>query len=319
VNPLRYEVDLSRHRQHLVTVRIDLPPSARRVVLPVWTPGSYVVRDHVRHVQTVSAYHQDGRQAELTRDGRSAWLLAGDAARLELEIYANEPTVRTNHVDDRHALLTPAATFPFVEGAQDRPHHVTIRPPNGWRTWSLLPETDGMYVAEDYDLLVDSAFEAGDHPSVGYVVAGIPHEIVWAGPDDPPDLEQVAGDAAAIGEAAVSLFGGDLPVERYTVLCVTWDKGAGGLERRDGAVLQLPVRQRHRAPVHVDIHDLAHPDLGVPLPLEDMAQRTGNVARRQRGRRDLVQQGLKQMEVAAVDQCYGGTRVAQRARAVHAA
>lgn len=241
--PVSYRVDLSGHVQHLVTVHLTVPgdvASGARIVLPTWTPGSYVVRDYVHHVQRITAT-RDGQEIDLTPDGHTAWRLPeGPEAQVEveMELYANELTVRTNHVDDHHALLIPPATFPYVDGATDRPHRVVVDAPDGWRVWSLLPEEADAAVAADYDHLVDSAFGAGDHEEVGYEVAGVPHRFVWAGHTGRPDLQRVVGDAAAIGEVAVELFG-DLPVERYTFLCTTWNGGSGGLEHRDGAVLAV--------------------------------------------------------------------------------
>jgi predicted metalloprotease with PDZ domain len=251
--PVRYLVDLTDRVHHLVRVRLTVPAdlaAGARLVMPVWTPGSYVVRDYVRHVQTIAATDASGRELPLTMDSRTSWLLPDDAegpVEVDYELYANELTVRTNHVDDHHALLIPAATFVTVEGGADRPHEVTVPPvPDGHRVWSLLPATGTPHtsVAEHRDHLIDSAFEVGDHPSVDFEVAGVPHTFVWAGHGGHPErgLSRIADDARAIGEAAVALFEGDLPIERYTFLCTGWDTGGGGLEHRDGAVLQIPVR-----------------------------------------------------------------------------
>jgi predicted metalloprotease with PDZ domain len=254
-DPIRYTVDLRDRLHHLVRVTLTVPAEltdGARIVLPVWTPGSYVVRDYVHHVQHVTARRLDppaggSTELELEPDGRTAWRLPSGshgAVAVELELYANQLTVRTNHVDDHHALLIPAATFPYVEGGEDRPHEVHLPPyPADHRVWSLLPagpEPD-TYVAEHRDHLVDSAFEVGAHPAVDYEVAGVPHTIVWAGHGGRPDLSRLAEDARAIAEAAIALFDGELPVERYTFLTVGWDQGGGGLEHRDGAVLQMPV------------------------------------------------------------------------------
>jgi predicted metalloprotease with PDZ domain len=251
--PVRYTVRLPNRRQHLVdvtlTVPADLAPGGR-LVLPTWTPGSYVVRDYVHHVQRISAADPDGRDVELTPDGHTAWRLPADVAGevvVSLELYANELTVRTNHVDDHHALLVPAATFPYVEGGEDRAHLVAFDLDDADGTVHALHPRDVeaddlVFVADDLDHLVDGAFEVGTFPTVEYEVAGVPHRFVWSGHGGSPDLDRIAGDAAAVGEAAVELFAGELPVERYTFLCVGWDQGGGGLEHRDGAVLMSPVR-----------------------------------------------------------------------------
>jgi predicted metalloprotease with PDZ domain len=252
--PIRYLVDLRDRVHHLVHVTLTVPADladGARLVLPVWTPGSYVVRDYARHVQSIAAVDTDGAEVALTMDSRTSWRLPhGTRGPVEVtyELYANELTVRTNHVDDHHALLIPAATFVTVDAGADRPHEVTIPPtPDGHRTWSLLPPAgDGVpahtSVAEHRDHLIDSAFEVGDLPVVDYEVSGVPHRFVWSGHGPAPDLDRVARDARAIGDAAVELFGGELPIRSYTFLCAAWDTGGGGLEHRDGAVLQIPVR-----------------------------------------------------------------------------
>ena len=248
---VRYAVDLRDRVHHLVrvtlTVPADLAPGAR-IVLPVWTPGSYVVRDYVHHVQWIRTVDEAGDDVPLVSDGHTAWRLPEDASgehRVTLELYANELTVRTNHVDDHHALLIPAATFPYLEGAEHEPHVVHLpATPEGHRVFSLLPAGDepDTYVAEHRDHLVDSAFEVGDLPWVDFEVAGVPHSFVWAAHGGHPDLDAIARDATAIGEAAVELFDGELPVGRYVYLCTGWHEGGGGLEHRDGSVLQMPIR-----------------------------------------------------------------------------
>ncbi len=248
---IRYHVDLTDRLHHLVRVTLTVPAelsAGARIVLPVWTPGSYVVRDYAHHVQWITATDERGERLPLTLDGTTAWRLPDDVTgevAVELELYANDLTVRTNHVDDHHALLIPAATFPYVDGAHDRPHEVHLPPvPDDHRTWSLLRAGDApdTFVAEDRDHLIDSAFEVGDLPHVDFEVAGVPHSFVWAGHGGAPDLGAIAADASAIGEACIELFRDGLPTDRYIFLCAGWDQGGGGLEHRDGSVLQMPIR-----------------------------------------------------------------------------
>jgi predicted metalloprotease with PDZ domain len=248
-SPLRYTVDLNDRVHHLVRVTVEVPAdlaSDARIVLPVWTPGSYVVRDYVHHVQWIRAHDEAGTELTLTPDGTTAWRLPGGldgAVEVQLELYANHLTVRTNHVDDHHALLIPAATFPYVDGGEERPHEVHLPAPEGEQVWSLLPEhAPGCYRADDRDHLIDSAFEVGALPHVDFAVAGVPHTFVWSGHGGRPDLDRVARETTAIAEAAIALFGDALPVEHYTLLCAGWDEGGGGLEHRNGAVLQMPIR-----------------------------------------------------------------------------
>ena len=248
--PIRYEVDLGDRVQHLVRVRLTVPADLSpggRIVLPVWTPGSYVVRNYAHHVQWIEATDEAGGPVELVSDSVTSWRLGDDAEGeivVAYELYANELTVRTNHVDDHHALLIPAATFAYVEGGEDRPHEVQLPAPEGERVHALLPAgaQEDTYVAEHRDHLIDSAFEVGDHPSIDVEVRGVVHRFVWSGHGGDPELERRAEEMAKIAEAAIDLFEGDLPVDEYTFLCTGWDQGGGGLEHRDGSVLQIPVR-----------------------------------------------------------------------------
>ncbi|MEX2324457.1 MAG: PDZ domain-containing protein [Nitriliruptoraceae bacterium] len=249
LQPVRYAVDLSDRVHHLLRVTVHVPADAARQVrmaLANWTPGSYFLRNYVHHVQWLRATGGDGAPVDIERDGANAWLMTntGHGLTVELELYANELTVRTNHVDDHHALIIPAATFPFVTGLESRQHEVTIDAyPQSHRVWSLLPpgQEPGTFVADDLYHLIDSAFEVGELDSVTFTVDEMPHEFVWAGHAPTPDLTLIADNATAIAGRASEVFGGDLPVDRYTVLCTAWDRGGGGLEHRDGAVIQVPV------------------------------------------------------------------------------
>jgi predicted metalloprotease with PDZ domain len=258
--PVTYLVDLSAREQHLVTVRMRVPvdscPDGGRLVIATWTPGSYVVRDYVHHLQSIRASSEDGAPIALEPDGVSSWTLPAigpDAGALiiELEWYAFDLSVRTNHVDDRHALLVGAATFPFLAGARERRHEVRfdgLRAQD--RVTSLLPgEGAGPFVADDHLHLVDAAFEVGAHPSASRDVHGVEHRLVWAGLGE-VDLESLVDDLARLATAAVALFDGELPVPRYTVIAV--DGEGGGLEHRDGCVVAFPANavadpvRRHR-------------------------------------------------------------------------
>jgi len=244
--PVTFLVDLSSREQHLVgvTMRIpaDLAAEGGRLTIPTWTPGSYVVRDYVHHLQRISAQDVAGRPLPLEPDGVSAWRVPrsdGEVV-IELEWYAFDASVRTNHVDDRHALLVGAATFPCLESARDRMHHVHFTGvAHDHDVAALLPGTgDGPYVADDHDHLVDSAFEVGVLRGSSVDVHGVDHRVVWAGHGDGVDVRGLTDDLGRLAHAAVALFDGDLPARRYTVLAI--DGEGGGLEHRDGCVVAFP-------------------------------------------------------------------------------
>jgi len=244
--PISYLVDLSGRDQHLVgvTMRIpvDLATDGGRLTIPTWTPGSYVVRDYVHHLQRIRATDASGADVALVPDGLSAWLLPPTDGEIvvELEWYAFESSVRTNHVDDQHALLVGAATFPCFEPARGRTHHIHLTGVALEHSIaSLLPgDGHGPYVADDHDHLIDSAFEVGVLRTSSVDVHGVEHRLVWAGHGDGVDVRGLTDDLGRLAHAATELFEGDLPAPRYTVLAI--DGEGGGLEHRDGCVVAFP-------------------------------------------------------------------------------
>jgi hypothetical protein len=62
------------------------------------------------------------------------------------------------------------------------------------------------------------------------------------------------------------------------------------------------ARENHAPALDIDVHDLCHHDPHVALAPQDTAKRPGDVAGGQPARRNLVEQRLEQVEVAAVDQ-----------------
>ncbi len=290
LQPVTYVVDLSARHQHLVNVSMRLPADLAtlggRLTIPTWTPGSYVIRDYVHHLQQITCSDESGHAMTLEPDGVSSWRLppCGVDVVVECEWYAFDASVRTNYVDDHHAMLIGAATFPCFEPARQREHHVHLAGiEHGHEVASLLPgDGHGPYLAEDFDHLVDSAFEVGTLRTSAVDVHGVPHRVVWAGHGDGVDVRGLADDLGRLAHAAARLFDGSIPAPHYTVLAI--DGEGGGLEHRDGCVVAFPPhastdpdrRRRLQSLIaHEHFHlwnvrrlipqDLLHPPLDAPV------------------------------------------------------
>ena len=245
--PIVHRVSLAQRDRRLVTVRTVVPPglaAGTRIVLPTWTPGSYLVRDHVRHLRTIAATDDRRLPIPLDPEGISSWRFSSTLeGRIEVvtEWYADERSLRTTHVDDRHALIVGAATFPCIEAARRNRQIVRfdhVAPPA--RIHSTLPALgpDG-FVADCYDDLADAAFEVGAHATAVRDVDGVPHRVVWASSDPPgATLDDLTEDLAAVARTAAGLLGRAPLDHGYTVLVV--DGAPGGLEHRDGTTVSLP-------------------------------------------------------------------------------
>jgi predicted metalloprotease with PDZ domain len=242
IDPVRYRVSMPRPNTHLFEIEAVFPASGAELTigLPVWTPGSYLVREYARHVQNFDVVDLEGKPVPFERcDKRSFRIEARNRpVRCRYKVYANELTVRTSHLDNTHGYFNGATLFYFSEALRSREHRVAVEAPDGWRTSVALDSAQGEFVAHDYDQLVDSPFEIGPHTPLTFTAAGVAHEVVvWGAPQ--LDDHKLLGDLAKVVDVEAKLFGA-LPMKRYIFFIYATDKGRGGLEHKDSTALLFP-------------------------------------------------------------------------------
>ncbi len=235
---VRYRICMPRPHHHLFEVEARFPPQdVLEAVLPVWTPGSYLLREFARHVQDVSAQDESGSPLHVERTDKRTWRVEsrGRPTVLRYRVYANELSVRTSHLDGTHGYFNGASVFLHAESLRALPHRVRVEPPPGWSVFTALDWDGGELVAPDYDTLVDSPVEVGPHQPLSFVAADVPHQVVvWGEPK--PDGQRLVTDLKAVCEAEAAFFGG-LPLKRYLFLIYLTDKGRGGLEHMASTAL----------------------------------------------------------------------------------
>jgi len=239
---VHYRVSMTRPHSHLFEVEATFPggPDVLDAVLPVWTPGSYLVREYARHLQDVTAVGPSNAPLPVQRADKRTFRVraGGQPVTLRYRVYAHELTVRTSHLDGSHGYFNGATLFLYTEGTRHLEHHVTVVEPEGWKTFCALERQGRAFVASDYDELVDSPFEVGPHTPLCFTASGVPHEVVVWG-DSVADPEKLTSDMQRICEAEARLFGG-LPMKRYLFLVYLSDKGRGGLEHQASTALLFP-------------------------------------------------------------------------------
>jgi 16S rRNA (cytosine(967)-C(5))-methyltransferase len=211
-----------------------------RLQLPVWTPGSYLVREYARHLQDFSATTSENAPLAYRRTDKRTFEIdaKGSPVTVRYRVYANELTVRTSHLDSTHGYFNGATLFLYSEPLRNTEHRVQVAAPDSWEAFCSLDKDGNEFVAPNYDDLIDSPFEVGPHTPVSFTAAGVPHQlIVWG--DPLPDLGRLTEDIAKVVEAEARLFGG-LPLRRYLFLVYLSDKGRGGLEHKASTALLYP-------------------------------------------------------------------------------
>ncbi len=256
---VHYRVSMPRPHSHLFEVEASFPagPDVLDTLLPVWTPGSYLVREFSRQVQDMSASVTGGEALPVQRVDKRTWRVQaqGRPVTLRYRVYANELTVRTSHLDGSHGYFNGATLFLYTEATRALEHHVTVHAPEGWKTFVALERRGEAFIAPDYDELVDSPFEVGPHTPLTFTAAGVPHEVVVWG-DTVPDAARLCFDLQRICETQARMFGG-LPMSRYLFLLYLTDKGRGGLEHKASTSLLFPRAGLHNARGWEDLLTLA--------------------------------------------------------------
>jgi predicted metalloprotease with PDZ domain len=262
---ITYTVSMPEPHAHLyhVTVEVDgIEGRSLDLALPVWTPGSYMVRDFARHVQRFQA-QADGRDLPWRKIDKSTWRVetgGAESARVTYQVYAFELSVRTSHLDGTHGYFNPATLCMYVPGRTAEPLTVHVVTPDDWRVTTgleRLAESSGTvneltgtiqgssfivrrhtFAADDYDHLVDSPFECGTHRLLTFEVDGRPHEIaIWGRGNE--DEARLLADTQKIVETARDLFG-ELPYRRYVFILHLVDGMYGGLEHRNSVTNLVP-------------------------------------------------------------------------------
>ena len=246
--------DLAAHR-YRVTLTLASPAAVQDFSLPVWIPGSYLVREFAKHLSGLTA-RQAGRELAVEQLDKASWRVrcSGRAAlTLACDVYAFDASVRTAWLDSQRAFFNASSLCLRAHGREAEAHRVALaRVPKGWHVATEMPERDGGYEAAGYDELLDHPFEIGAHWRGEFLAAGVPHRIVVAGAWPSFDGERLLADVQRICEAQIAFWGG-APFERYSFLLWALDDGHGGLEHRASTALicarrELPTAAESAAP-----------------------------------------------------------------------
>ncbi|MEW6497997.1 MAG: M61 family metallopeptidase [Cyanobacteriota bacterium] len=269
---IHYHVAMPQPELHLFEVTLLVQGYSEPVLdlkMPVWTPGSYLVREYAKHLQDFSADTGNRQQRLKSRKiGKNHWQIdTADTAEITVRyrVFANELSVRTNHLDATHGYFNGAALFFFLPGWEHQPIRVTIVPPKpDWHvTTSLrsIPEEANTFEAEDFDTLVDSPFEIGTQRLYNFEVLGKPHQLaIWGQGNANPD--QIVEDTKKIIEVEAELYGG-LPYDRYLFLLHLSNNGFGGLEHKNSCSLNYPrfgfrVKDKYNRFMQLVAHEFFH-------------------------------------------------------------
>jgi predicted metalloprotease with PDZ domain len=261
---IAYRIDVEDVHAHHYRVTLTLPgPEAEQVLaLPVWIPGSYMVREFGRHLSDLQA-RQGTRACAVEPLDKTRWRVhctPGRVLTVSWRVYAFDTSVRAAWLDARRGFFNGTGLLLRVPGREAEPHALRIgRLPAHWQVATAMPAVKvdargrGDYLAADYDELVDHPFELGRFWRGRFDVRGVPHEFVVAGAWPGFDGDRLLADTRRICEAAVAFWHGAAagkagrpPMPRYAFMLNAVDDGYGGLEHRASTALVAARRDLPR-------------------------------------------------------------------------
>lgn len=266
---INFTVSMEKPWTHLLQVEMRVAaaqtPAQLELKMPVWTPGSYLIREYARHVQNFSVTDAGGNPLGWRKINKNTWQIDTRGAKeivAKYDVYANELTVRTNELNDEHAFFTPAALLMFPKGEISTPSTIKVNPYGNWKIATGLPPVAGQtntFRAENFDILYDSPFEVSDFKEINFTVLGKPHRYVVTGEGN-YDLERMARDTEKIIIESSKIFG-DLPYDDYLLIVNT--RGGGGLEHLNSTALQwnrfgFKPEARYKAFLNLVAHEFFH-------------------------------------------------------------
>jgi predicted metalloprotease with PDZ domain len=247
---ISFTVAMSRPHTHLFDVDVAIKraangPQEEVLVMPVWTPGSYMIREFERHVQDFVAADAAGQPLKWEKTNKNTWRVVTNGARewhATYRVYANELSVRTSELNSDHAFWNNANLLMYLEGFLKSPSTVRVLAPDVWKVATGLPAVPGLkntFRAENFDVLYDSPFEASNFKTIVFNVKGVPHRIVIDGAGN-YDPERMRRDVQKIVETQVELMGSEVPYHDYTFILHLRANAGGGLEHLNSTALGYP-------------------------------------------------------------------------------
>jgi predicted metalloprotease with PDZ domain len=245
-----YELRMPKPQNHYFEVQMNIngnDDAQVEVKMPVWTPGSYLVREFSKNVNLVKAFTKDGKSISVTKKSKNAWIInAGKEKDIQVkyEVYAFELSVRTPFLDLTHGFVSGTGVFMYTEKSKNQAGEVTVIPHDSFKRISTSLPVDAGYKGigqrfqfENYDQLVDCPMEIGNQEIFEFTAAGVNHTVAMYGEAN-YNVEQLKRDMAKIVEAETAVIGKN-PNKIYTFIVHNVVDGQGGLEHMNSTVLSV--------------------------------------------------------------------------------
>ena len=242
---IAFKVSFSEPQAHYADIEMEMSGITGNQIdlkMPVWAPGSYLIREFAKNVEDFKVSALDGKLLVANKINKNTWRIntsKNSSVKVNYRVYSFEISVRTSFVDDSHAFLSPTGLFLYPSGKLNMPSTVTIVPHKNWTKISTGLENakgkENTFIAPDFDILYDSPIEVGNQDVFEFTAAGVNHEVAMYG-GGTYKAEVLKRDMSKIIEEQTKVFGVN-PNKRYVFIVHNLNAGSGGLEHLNSTVL----------------------------------------------------------------------------------
>jgi len=241
---ITYNISFPEAQAHYADIEMKisgLKQNELELKMPVWTPGSYLVREFERNIESLSA-SANGKPLAVVKTRKNIWQLhtAGiSSVTVKYRVYAFEISVRTSFIDASHAFLSSPDMFLYPGNMLHTPATIHIKPYKDWNTVSTsLEKVNGDAFTRhspDFDILFDSPIEIGTQDVFDFDADGVHYEVCMQGGGS-YDKDRLKKDLAKVVAQEVAIFG-ENPNKHYTFIVHNALKSGGGLEHLSSTTL----------------------------------------------------------------------------------
>ncbi|AOP36444.1 peptidase [Leptospira tipperaryensis] len=242
MSKLRFSVQEYQLTGHYLQVELEVvaPENETVLSLPVWSPGSYMVRDYSRHIHKLEAFvsGKNGKVLEINPIGLDSWSVdsGGESFRVRYVVYGFDYSVRSNYFTTEFCLLHPPALFLYPKDSEIS--EITLEISNSLPfefCHSGLSGKGKKHSAASLDEWMDSPILLSGRSAIPFVSGGCEHEIVLEGELSKSVQKNLIRDLQKITEEQIRSLGG-APNSRYLFVLILSEGAYGGLEHLNSSV-----------------------------------------------------------------------------------
>jgi predicted metalloprotease with PDZ domain len=242
------DVTIEKPQHHYAKININFDAFTTEQAqfhLPIWRTGRYEVLNLANGIREFSAIDSEGHKLEWLKVDKDTWQVQGTLnkkIKISYQVYANQLGLRTRHIDDSHAFLDASAVVMYNDSFRDDKHIVDLHVPATWRSVSGLEKTavgnedTHQFIAENYDVLVDSPIETGVNEHHQFTVENRDYELVIWGEGN-YDSAKIVADLKTLVQQSKHIWNG-YPFERYVFMVHATSGERGATEHLNSTIIQ---------------------------------------------------------------------------------